>query len=486
MFFDRNKRRAANNGALATKSTDSRSPFRRWAALPLAIVASGCMLIASACGGDDTTGTVTGSGGSQGTGGTIGTGGAHDASIGGGGSTGGGTGTGGTLGTGGAGTGGARQDAAPDALVEASMEASLAPCNTDAGDASGDCCPDDPNKTLPGQCGCGVPDSDSDNDGVADCIDACPTDPLKTLPGVCGCNAADADTDHDGVLDCLDGCPFDGTRTTPGPCGCGVPDNTPLCLVHRYSFNDRPAADAGAADAGRADAAVGDGGDAGEASVIVGTTVVADSIGHADGIAVGVGLTGTGSVTLAGGTSNQHIMLPAGIISALGNSATFEVWVTWSGVGGVWQRIFDFGNSDQGPGNQGIGQSWLFLSPLGGGGVILTSLVTPVGGVNESPGVNVLLPGTMQHLAVVVDTVAGDASASSLSLYLNGALQTKGILTDQLSTLRDVNNWLGKSQFVADPEFGGTYHEFRIYSSARSSAQILAGFTAGPDTLPAQ
>ncbi|MCP4066962.1 MAG: hypothetical protein GY741_01635, partial [Phycisphaeraceae bacterium] len=41
-----------------------------------------------------------------------------------------------------------------------------------------DNCPNDPNKTDPGACGCGTPESgDSDGDGIADCNDPCPNWP---------------------------------------------------------------------------------------------------------------------------------------------------------------------------------------------------------------------------------------------------------------------------------------------------------------------
>ncbi|MFM7051019.1 MAG: putative metal-binding motif-containing protein, partial [Planctomycetota bacterium] len=52
---------------------------------------------------------------------------------------------------------------------------------------AGDGCPGDANKTAPGACGCGVADTDSDGDGVANCNDGCPNDPNKLSPGTCGC-----------------------------------------------------------------------------------------------------------------------------------------------------------------------------------------------------------------------------------------------------------------------------------------------------------
>ena len=45
----------------------------------------------------------------------------------------------------------------------------LDPCDT-----SVDLCPDDPNKTEPGACGCGVPDTDTNHDGRPDCLDVGP------------------------------------------------------------------------------------------------------------------------------------------------------------------------------------------------------------------------------------------------------------------------------------------------------------------------
>lgn len=68
-----------------------------------------------------------------------------------------------------------------------------------------DLCPSDPNKTEPGACGCGVPDTDTDGDLVADCIDNC--------PGVS--NPLQEDGDGDGLGDACDDCPTD-----PNPAIC--------------------------------------------------------------------------------------------------------------------------------------------------------------------------------------------------------------------------------------------------------------------------
>jgi predicted outer membrane repeat protein len=134
-------------------------------------------------------------------------------------------------------------------------------CEPDAdGDGTPDCvdgCPNDPAKTAPGACGCGVADTDTDSDGTPDCYDGCPNDPAKTAPGACGCGVADTDSDNDGTPDCIDGCPNDPAKTAAGACGCGVADTdtdndgTPDC--NDGCPNDPAKTAAGACGCGVAD-----------------------------------------------------------------------------------------------------------------------------------------------------------------------------------------------------------------------------------------
>jgi hypothetical protein len=91
-------------------------------------------------------------------------------------------------------------------------------------EVSPDGCPSDSSKNDPGQCGCGMADTDADNDSFAVCNDGCPSDTNKRAAGVCGCGVADTNTDGDAQPDCMDGCPTDAAKIAPGTCGCGMPD----------------------------------------------------------------------------------------------------------------------------------------------------------------------------------------------------------------------------------------------------------------------
>jgi hypothetical protein len=286
----------------------------------------------------------------------------------------------------------------------------------------------------------------SGGSGGTGSMDECPDDPDKTEPGACGCGNPDTDSDADDTADCNDECPDDPDKTEPGACGCGNPDDancTALAnaLIHRYSFT-------------------GSG------------NTVADLAGNADATLVGASQSG-GQVTMAAG---QYVQLPSAILSGL-SAVTIEVWYNWNG-GGAWQRVFDFGVSDAGAGSQGAGESYLFFTPkaVDDAGVARAAFTPSGGPTNEvyADAANASLNGTMVHAAVVF-------GGGNLALYTSGALEDSVAVSDPLSAVDDSNNWLGWSQFEADPGYVGTIREFRMYDAALSAAQIQASFSLGPD-----
>jgi hypothetical protein len=181
------------------------------------------------------------------------------------------------------------------------------------------------------------------------------------------------------------------------------------------------------------------------------------------------------------------VNLPNGLISGLTN-ATFEAWLTWNQSGTTnqsWQRIFDFGT----PGTEDFvanaspatnGTTYIMMTCRAGNSPnVLRGVFSTAGAASEQAanGAAALATATAQHVALVVDD-----QNDSLTLYLNGQPQNALLsFTGQLSQITDVNNWLGRSQYSADPELQATFNEFRIYNVALTAAQIETSSTAGPD-----
>ncbi|MCY3004085.1 MAG: thrombospondin type 3 repeat-containing protein [Planctomycetota bacterium] len=67
-------------------------------------------------------------------------------------------------------------------------------------DGVGDVCDNCPSAINPNQ-------YDDDGDGAGNACDGCPQDPAKTSPGPCGCGVPEVDADGDNVADCVDNCP---------------------------------------------------------------------------------------------------------------------------------------------------------------------------------------------------------------------------------------------------------------------------------------
>jgi hypothetical protein len=247
-----------------------------------------------------------------------------------------------------------------------------------------------------------------------------------------------------------------------------VPARPPAVLAHRYSFGDA-----------------------------VDSTVLADSVGSLNGTVLGtVAFTGTGTANFPGDRAS-YIDLPNGIASGLGANGTIEAWVTFpsSGAGG-WQRVFDFGNTSLGedpvhpdlggPGGYSGVASWFYAPRTGAitannGG----RYAFDPGPGGESPQIN-----PPAALGAPLDTefhvVATYNHAQRVAqIWINGQLAGQGtVLADRpLSSLEDVNNWLGRSQWSGDANATATFNEFRMYSGVPSELEIAVSRAAGPDTI---
>ena len=118
------------------------------------------------------------------------------------------------------------------------------------GDGTPDCqddCRLDPDKIEPGQCGCGVPDTDTDGDSLADCADSDDDNDGIDDDDKVDTDPLDPDSDDDGVLDGADCSPLDQLVYPGAPCDDGNPctlndsyDKDCQCTVHECE-TDAPA-----------------------------------------------------------------------------------------------------------------------------------------------------------------------------------------------------------------------------------------------------
>jgi hypothetical protein len=158
------------------------------------------------------------------------------------------------------------------------------------------------------------------------------------------------------------------------------------------------------------------------------------------------------AVTLDG--TNNFIQLPPNVAHSADFS--FAAWVYWNG-GGNWQRIFDFG---------GDTAHYLFLTPSSGSGTLRFAIRN--GGSEQIMETAAMPAGHWRHLAVTV-------SRSSAKLYTNGVLAaSSGVITNAPSSFNPILNYLGKSQFAADPLFRGRLDEMLIADYALTASQIAA------------
>jgi beta-glucosidase len=163
-------------------------------------------------------------------------------------------------------------------------------------------------------------------------------------------------------------------------------------------------------------------------------------------------------VRIAGGT--QFVDLPDGLVQSCAD-LTVAAWVRLTTNSTNWARIFDFGSSTS---------TYMFLSPRAGASNVLRFAGRLNGGTEQQISFTFAFPtNAWRHVAV---TLTGNTGR----LYLDGAqvAQNTSFTLDPSGMGNSLNNWLGRSQFTADPRLDGTLDDVRISCRAYSATEIAA------------
>lgn len=165
-----------------------------------------------------------------------------------------------------------------------------------------------------------------------------------------------------------------------------------------------------------------------------------------------------GSAISFSSASFQHGTFASGVVRGL-NDFTISTWLKVDSFAD-WARVFDFGTGTD---------NYMFLCSqyAGSTGLIRFAIRTPSVPqqvINSSTPVQL---DTWTHVAITLSGTTG-------RLYLNGNLvgTNTAMTLDPADLGITTTNYLGRSQFAADPYLDGALDDFRIYAKALSVNQI--------------
>lgn len=172
-----------------------------------------------------------------------------------------------------------------------------------------------------------------------------------------------------------------------------------------------------------------------------------------------------GAVELDGAAA--HVELPNGVLADL-DECTISAWVELEAVPS-WSRVFDFGS--------GI-SNYMFLTPRNSATNAVRFAITTGAGEQVIDGPGPLPSGEWTHVAVTLADSIG-------ILYVNGVAVGSGGIALKPSDLGSTNqNWIGRSQYVADANLDGRVDDFRIYPAALGDEAVNQLFLLGPLAAP--
>lgn len=159
------------------------------------------------------------------------------------------------------------------------------------------------------------------------------------------------------------------------------------------------------------------------------------------------------------------VTLPQNI--ATGSAFTFAAWIYWDG-GANWQRIFDFGNSST---------HYMFLTPRSTSGTMRFAIRN--GGSEQYIETPTPPANEWHHVAVTL-------SAGTARIFLDGAIAASATgWSASPASFSPRMNFLGESQFTADPLFRGKMDEVLITDYAIGAAQMVTLLSNTPPQFAA-
>ena len=158
-------------------------------------------------------------------------------------------------------------------------------------------------------------------------------------------------------------------------------------------------------------------------------------------------------------TSQQYVQLPYGV--AASTELTVAMWVKLQS-NTSWLRLFDFGYDTD---------HYLFLTPNNGS---FMRFAIKNGGEEQTVDCQSKLPTAVwKHVAV---TIGKDKT----TIYVDGEVAgASSAVTISPADVRPVLNYLGRSQFVADPLFQGQLDDVRIYNYAVDADDVKTIMAGG-------
>ena len=153
--------------------------------------------------------------------------------------------------------------------------------------------------------------------------------------------------------------------------------------------------------------------------------------------------TGRKSLMLSGG---RFVQLPYEIASS--DELTVTMWVNWRSTSGAWQRLFDFGNDTD---------HYLFLTPSNGS---VMRFGIKNGGAEQMLDAPVLGSLSWKHVALSL-------GRERTTIFVDGQqVATTTAITIRPSDICPALNYIGRSQFDADPALLAYIDDVRVFNYA--------------------